>query len=203
MTPASSLLAEAEPLTIGGVRGIITVFGTLAFVSLCFGLVELLDRRSKAPRGAPTASFATLSPAPDTHRGSTMRRESAGRHDRAGVDQTLIAAALGGIGAVVVAAVLNPVRESIDQASVALALVLVVTAAAAAGGRIAAAITSAVAALSFNFLHAPPLYSFHIRGIADVVTSLLMIVVGVAVGEVAVRRFRTSSRGDEAPERSK
>jgi len=54
------------------------------------------------------------------------------------------------LAAVLVAAGLNPLRESIGQASVALALVLVVTAAAAAGGRVAASITSAVAALSFN-----------------------------------------------------
>jgi K+-sensing histidine kinase KdpD len=109
----------------------------------------------------------------------------------------------GAVGTVVVATVLIPVRDSIGAASVALALVLVVVGAAAAGGRVAAAVASAAAALSFNFLHAAPLYTFHLRNTADVVTSVLMILVGIAVGEVAVRRFRTAWRGSSVPERRK
>ncbi len=202
MTTNAALLSATDSLSIGGVRGLITVFGTLAFVALCFGLVEFLDRRTTEHHGAATGSFQEQTPAPDTHIGETLARRTGTGRDRASLDQSLITAAFGAVGAVLVAAALNPLSESIDQASVALALVLVVTAAAAAGGRIAAASTSAVAALSFNFLHAPPLYSFHIRGTADVVTSVLMVVVGVAVGEVAVRRFRTVSRGDSAQERS-
>ena len=83
------------------------------------------------------------------------------------------------------------------------ALVLVVVGAAAAGGRVAAAIASAAAALSFNFMHAAPLYTFHLRNTADVVSSVLMILVGIAVGEVAVRRFRTAWQGSSAPREGK
>lgn len=203
MTSFAASPAAADPMSIGGARGLITVFGTLAFVALCFGLVELLDRRANDHQGGAAASFPAQVPAPDTHAGETLTRHPGAGRDAASLDQALVASGFGTLGAVLVAAALNPFSESIDQASVALALVLVVTAAAACGGRVAAALTSAVAALSFNFLHAPPLYSFHIRGTADVVTSVLMVVVGVAVGEVAVRRFRTFSRGGDAPERSR
>ena len=150
MTSTAPLIAASDSLSLGGARGLITVVGTLAFVAACFGLVELLDRRSSNAHGAAAASFSPPTPAADTHKGSSLHRESKGSHDRANLDQALLASAVGGLAAVLVAAGLKPLRESIGQASVALALVLVVTAAAAAGGRVAASITSAVAALSFN-----------------------------------------------------
>lgn len=122
-----------------------------------------------------------------------LRSGDARAHERIAqpsATQRLVASVIGSIVAVLVGLVLIPVRADIGLASIALALVLVVVGAAAVGGRVAAAVTSAAAALSFNFLHTAPLYTFHIAATANVVTSVLMIVIGISVGEVAVRTFR-------------
>ncbi len=197
-----TLIAAAGGQSTSGIRGALTVLGTLAFVALCFGLVELVDRRSASAAGSST-TFSPTEPAPDTFSGHWPWHPPRSEHDRATRRQTVLASVAGGIGSVLVAVALIPVRDSIGPASVALALVLVVVGAAAFGGRVAAAIASAAAALSFNFVHAAPLYTFHLRNTADVVTSVLMILVGIAVGEVAVRRFRTAWQGSSAPRRSK
>ena len=197
-----TLIAAAGGQSTSGIRGALTVLGTLAFVALCFGLVELVDRRSASAAGS-ASTFSPTEPAPDTFSGHWPWHPPRSEHDRATRRQTVLASVAGGIGSVLVAVALIPVRDSIGPASVALALVLVVVGAAAFGGRVAAAIASAAAALSFNFVHAAPLYTFHLRNTADVVTSVLMILVGIAVGEVAVRRFRTAWQGSSAPRRSK
>ena len=197
-----SFVALAEQ-SASGLRGGLTVLGTLAFVGICFGLVELLDRRSTTTGDGRSTTFAPSEPAPDTFGGHWPWHPPRSEHDRATRRQTVLAAVGGALGSVLVAVLLIPVRESIGPASVALALVLVVVGAAAAGGRVAAAIASAAAALSFNFMHAAPLYTFHLRNTADVVSSVLMILVGIAVGEVAVRRFRTAWQGSSAPRRRK
>jgi hypothetical protein len=205
MTSTPELTTSVLAATTGGLRGALTVLGTLAFVGVCFGLVALVDRRHAAdgPAGsrARTTSFAAAPPAPDTYSGVWPRRLASTEHDIATRRQTVLAAAVGAVGAVVVALALVPVRSAVGPASVALALVLVIVGAAAYGGRVAAALASAAAALSFNFLHAAPLYSFHLRNTEDVVTSVLMVLVGIAVGEVAVRRFRTAWQGSSAPQR--
>ena len=198
-----TLIAAAGGQSTSGLRGAVTVVGTLAFVGICFGLVELLDRRSTAGPGGSSTTFSPTDPAPDTFSGHWPWHPPRSEHDRATRRQTVLASVAGGVGSVLVALLLIPVRDSIGPASVALALVLVVVGAAAFGGRVAAAIASAAAALSFNFVHAAPLYTFHLRNTADVVTSVLMILVGIAVGEVAVRRFRTAWQGSSAPRRSK
>jgi hypothetical protein len=200
-TPPADLLAA----TTGGLRGLLTVLGTLVFVALCFGMVELVDRRQMARRSsgsqAAGSSFAPSEPAPDTFAGAWPWHFGRVERDVATRRQTARAASVGAVAAVAVASILVPLRSAVGPASVALALVLVVVGAAAAGGRIAAAATSAVAALAFNFGHAEPLYSFHLRNTADVVTSVVMVLVGVAVGEVAVRRFRTAWQGSSVPSR--
>jgi hypothetical protein len=197
---APILAAAAEPSS-SGLRGAVTVIGTLGFVGLCFGLVELLDRRSPSGADGRPATYEPVEPAPDTFGGHWPWHTLRSEYDRATRRQTVLASVGGALGSVIAAVLLVPLRTAIGPASVALALVLVVVAAAAWGGRVAAAIASAVAALSFNFVHAEPLYTFHLRNTADVVSSVLMILVGIAVGEVAVRRFRTAWRGSSAPGR--
>lgn len=196
-------LAAAAGQSPSGLRGALTVVGTLAFVGVCFGLVELLDRRSTSSAVGSSSTFEPTEPAPDTFGGHWPWHPPRSEYDRSTRRQTVLATVAGVLGSVLVAVLLIPVRDSIGSASVALALVLVVVAAAATGGRVAAAVASAAAALTFNFVHAAPLYTFHLRNTADVVTSVLMILVGIAVGEVAVRRFRTAWRGSSAPERRK
>jgi Domain of unknown function (DUF4118) len=99
-------------------------------------------------------------------------------------------AAIGSMTAIAVAGVLVPVRSMIDNTNVALVLVLVVVVAASFGGRAAGVTTSIVAALSFNFFHTQPYYSLRISDRFDITTTVLLVVVGLAVGEIAVLSHR-------------
>ena len=198
MTSVGLLVAA----TAGGWRGALTVLATLALVGGSFVVVELVDRRSPPHRAAAPHRRAPVDlggaderPADDVW--PLRRAPGADRHARRPTRPTRtrsIEAGVGGLAvAVAVAAALSPLRSHIGQASAALSLVLVVIGAAALGGRVAAAVTSAGAALAFNFFHVPPVHSFHIAATASVVTSVLMIAVGVAVGELAVRNARDRS----------
>jgi hypothetical protein len=184
------LLAEQQMV---GLRGVATVLVTLAFVGVCFATVDLLDRRRRAATGTGTATTpvqTTVEPTEPMDDAWPMHAAgaSAQRSIRLPADRVVAGAVGGSFAALLVALALIPVREQIGLASISLALVLVVVAAAAIGGRVAAAICSAVAALSFNFLHTAPLYTFHIAATRNVVASVLMVLIGISVGEVAVRR---------------
>jgi K+-sensing histidine kinase KdpD len=102
----------------------------------------------------------------------------------------LIAAVAGPVGA---AAVLIPLRTQIGNTNIALVLVVVVVAVATLGRRFAAAVAAISAAAWFDFFHTLPHYSFSIRAHDDVVTAGLLLVVGLAVGELAVRSRRHRS----------
>jgi K+-sensing histidine kinase KdpD len=94
--------------------------------------------------------------------------------------------AFGAIAAIAVAGLLVPVRSTIDNTNVALILVLVVVAAATFGGRTAGAVTSIVSALAFNYFQTEPFYTLRISDRDDIVSAVLLLVVGLAVGEIAV-----------------
>ena len=94
--------------------------------------------------------------------------------------------AFGAIAAIAVAGLLVPVRSTIDNTNVALILVLVVVAAATFGGRTAGVVTSIVSALSFNYFQTEPYYTLRISDRDDIVSAVLLLVVGLAVGEIAV-----------------
>ena len=114
------------------------------------------------------------------------------RSDRDGV-----AAAFGSIAVLAVALALTPLRDSIGATNAALILTLVVVGAAAAGGRVAGATTAVVGSLGFNAGFAPPYGTLRIASPEDVLTCVLMVVVGVAVGQLAhlaTVRGRRSSR---------
>jgi K+-sensing histidine kinase KdpD len=88
---------------------------------------------------------------------------------------------------IAVAAALIPWRTSLDTADCALLLVVVIVAVASTGRRIAALLAALVAALSFDFFLTRPYYSLRITRHQDLITELLLLVVGVAVGELAAR----------------
>jgi hypothetical protein len=88
---------------------------------------------------------------------------------------------------IAVAAALIPWRTSLDTADNALVLVVVIVAVASTGRRVAALLSAGVAALSFDFFLTRPYYSFRITRHQDLITELLLLVVGVAVGELAAR----------------
>jgi K+-sensing histidine kinase KdpD len=98
------------------------------------------------------------------------------------------AALLAGLVApLAVTAVLIPFRASLPNTDVALALVLVVVAVAAAGHRVAGALAAVSAAVWFDFFLTVPYERFTITRRADVETTVLILAVGVAVTEIAVR----------------
>jgi K+-sensing histidine kinase KdpD len=88
------------------------------------------------------------------------------------------------------AAALIPARSHTDNANIALGLVVVVVAVATFGQRLAT-VTSAISAAGwFDFFHTRPYYSFTISTHDDVVTALLLLAVGIVVGELAIRTRR-------------
>jgi Domain of unknown function (DUF4118) len=98
-------------------------------------------------------------------------------------DWAAIAAAL--IVPLAAAAILLPFRASWPNTNVALLLVVVVVAVAAIGNRVAGAIAAVGAAVWFDFFFTLPYYRFTIRDSADVTTFVLLLVVGVAVSQLA------------------
>jgi K+-sensing histidine kinase KdpD len=97
----------------------------------------------------------------------------------------LLAAAV--LGPVAVALLLTPWRDRLAAADDALILVVVIVAVATAGYRWAAAVCALSAALSFDFFLTRPYASFRITRTSDLVTELLLLVVGLVVGDLAAR----------------
>jgi hypothetical protein len=100
---------------------------------------------------------------------------------------------IGGLGPIAIAAALVPLRTTLDNTNLALALVVVVVAAALAGGRFAGILAAFVAALSYDFFLTKPYLSLHIASADDVETTIFLLVIGVLVGEL-VARFRRTQR---------
>ena len=91
------------------------------------------------------------------------------------------------LGPLAVAAILLPWRASWSNTNVALLLVVVVVAVAAFGSR-AAGVLAAVSAFAwFDFFFTHPYERFTIRGSADITTAVLLLVVGLAVSQLAAR----------------
>jgi K+-sensing histidine kinase KdpD len=88
------------------------------------------------------------------------------------------------------AAALIPARNHTDNANIALGLVVVVVAVATLGQRLATVVSAASAALWFDFFQTRPYYSFTINTHDDIVNAVLLLAVGVAVGEIAIRMRR-------------
>jgi hypothetical protein len=97
-------------------------------------------------------------------------------------------------GPVVVSAALIPVRTDIRTSNVSLVLVLVVVLAAVLGGRLGGAVAALVSFAAFDFFFTRPYYSFTINSRDDVETAVLLLVVGLIVGELVVRNRRSQSR---------
>lgn len=87
-------------------------------------------------------------------------------------------------------ATLIPLRDRIDNTNIALLLVVAVVAVASAGRRTAAAVAALSAAAAFNLIHTKPYWSLRIESSDDIETAVLLLVVGIAVGELALRGRR-------------
>lgn len=101
-------------------------------------------------------------------------------------------------------AAMIPLRGHLDGTNAALVLVVSVVAVAATGRRIAAAVAALSATAAFNLFHTSPHYSLRIDSSSDVETAALLLVVGIAVGELALRAHRAEDdvrRGERDLER--
>src|ERR1700740_3266594 len=107
-------------------------------------------------------------------------------------------AVLAGIAApLALAAVLVPFRGSFPNTDAARAMLLVVVAVAANGDRLAGTLAAVSTAVWFDFFLTRPYERFTITRRTDIETTLLLLLIGVAVTEIAVwgRRQRvTASR---------
>jgi hypothetical protein len=106
-------------------------------------------------------------------------------------DSSRIFAAVGAIVAIVVAGLLAPVRDWLGATNVALILAIVVVSAAIFGGRLAGAVTALAAALAFDYFHTQPHYSLLINDRDDIISALLLLVMGLIVGQLAALRYGT------------
>src|SRR6478752_1085865 len=97
----------------------------------------------------------------------------------------LVGLAVGGLGAIVVALFLVPFRNDIDNANLALLLVLVVVLAAILGGRTAAVVAAITATMAFDFFLTKPHTSMRIESADDIETAVILLAVGLLVGEVS------------------
>jgi hypothetical protein len=79
------------------------------------------------------------------------------------------------------------VRDHFALVNVALILILFVLLGAVIGGRVAGVSSAFVAAVSLEFFHTQPFNSLKINDVADIETTVLFLVVGLAIGEIAVR----------------
>ncbi|HZC70734.1 MAG TPA: DUF4118 domain-containing protein [Jatrophihabitans sp.] len=101
-----------------------------------------------------------------------------------------------GVGLVLPGAVsvaLAPFRSSFHNTHAALVLVAVVVLVAANGHRVAGVTASASAAVWFDFFLTKPYERFSITHRADIETTVLLVAVGAAVTELAVRGRRRAS----------
>src|SRR5215468_3763859 len=94
-------------------------------------------------------------------------------------------------------AILVPFRHSFPNTDAALALILVVVAVAANGYRLAGYLAAVSAAVWFDFFLTRPYEEFSITRRADIETTVLLLVIGAAVTEIAVwgrRQHAAASR---------
>lgn len=105
-------------------------------------------------------------------------------------DRSFIGASVGPLTALGVAMAFVPVRGELGNVNVALALAVIVVAAGAFGRRLGGAVTAAAAALSFAFFHTRPYNELRITAVRDVITVILLFVLGVIAGELSARLQR-------------
>jgi Domain of unknown function (DUF4118) len=86
-----------------------------------------------------------------------------------------------------VAGILIPLRSSWSNTNVALVQVVAVVAVAAMGNRWAGALAAVSAAAWFDFFFTVPYYRFSISRADDIRTAVLLLVVGLAVSQLAAR----------------
>jgi K+-sensing histidine kinase KdpD len=98
------------------------------------------------------------------------------------------------VAPLVACAVLALFRDSVANTNAALGLVLLIVAAAATGIRAAGIVAALSSAAWFDFFLTEPYNSFKITDRTDFETAVLLVLVGVAVSEVALWGYRQQAR---------
>jgi hypothetical protein len=101
-------------------------------------------------------------------------------------------------GPVVVSLALLPLRAEVDTANAALVLVVVVLVSALLGGRTGGVVAALVSTAAFDFFFTRPYLSFTIDSGDDVETAVLLLVVGLVVGELVVRTRQSQSQAEQS-----
>jgi K+-sensing histidine kinase KdpD len=108
-----------------------------------------------------------------------------------------LAGLAGLVAPLALAAVLVPFRASFPNTDAALVMLLVVVAVAANGDRVAGVLAAASTAVWFDFFLTQPYERFTITRRTDIETTVLLLVIGVAITEIAVwgrRHYVIASR---------
>jgi uncharacterized membrane protein len=113
-------------------------------------------------------------------------------------ETVLMGVVLAALGPIAVGAALVPLRDTVDTTNIALGLVLVVLAAALTGGRLAGAVAAVSAVVAFDFFHTKPYLSMTIASTEDVITTALLLPIGLVVGTVAARARRARQEAEAA-----
>ncbi len=109
-----------------------------------------------------------------------------GNVQRERLSRDRLAVAAGLLGPLALAAILIPFRAHFPNTDAALVMLLMVVAVAAAGNRLAGYLAAVSAAVWFDFFLTRPYERFTINRQIDIETTVLLLVIGVAVTELAV-----------------
>jgi K+-sensing histidine kinase KdpD len=106
-----------------------------------------------------------------------------------------VAVAAGLLAPLALTAILVPFRTGFANTDAALALILVIVAVAAAGNRVAGYLAAISSAVWFDFFLTRPYERFTINRATDIETTVLVLLIGIAVTEIAVfgRREHTAA----------
>jgi K+-sensing histidine kinase KdpD len=106
------------------------------------------------------------------------------------LDRARVALIASPLAPLAIAAVLVPLRTQVSNTDVALILVVVIVAVSALGNRLAGVIAELSAAVWFDFFFTKPYETFSISKLADIRTAVLLLLVGLAVSQMAARARR-------------
>lgn len=104
---------------------------------------------------------------------------------------------LGVLLPLLVCLLLSVVRDQIENTNAALILVLVVVGAASTGNRAAGLAAAVVSAVGFDFFLTVPYQDLRIHARSDVETTILLVLIGAAVTELALWGRRQQARASE------
>jgi K+-sensing histidine kinase KdpD len=105
-------------------------------------------------------------------------------------EESTLAASIGSIALLVFSMFLVPFRDFLGAPNIAILLLLAVQLLAVIAGRRGGIAGAIVAALSFDFFFTEPYLRLVINDVHDIITTLLLLIGGVATSEIGALRVR-------------